>query len=421
LNNMQDNALKEEQSTQGAMIILVLGDHRKYFHVTGESILSNLSFPVIILANRISAEYFRDLGPNVTVLPAQWSNFENVRQQVIKIAGGQKIFSVATINEGLMLLAAELREELNLSGMSLAVATGFRDKLVMKRRLADAGVRVPRHTSCNNPVEVIELFRTSKKLVIKPIDGVGSRRVSFFEQEVDIQNWFKSESEPETYEAEEYINGTLFHVNAIVRDSKVLLSAAAMYVPGMANIDYQDGQPFVSVMVEDSELKRRLEEFSEHSIRALSLENGVTHLECFVTSNNEIVMCEVAARPGGGGIVEMIESQYGINYSLASLLLQADQGNLIEINRSIDEKFYGLMGFRLPTNCKIKSMPELDLFRDDYISFARIYASAGSFVPAAKHCTDFVGLLVYSSSSHNEFHARTKELHQRFYAKLEVN
>jgi hypothetical protein len=94
---MQHSALKEGQSTQGAMIILVLGDHSKYFHVTGESILSNVGFPVIILANRISAEYFRELAPNVTVLPAQWSNFENVRQQVIKIASERKIFSVATI------------------------------------------------------------------------------------------------------------------------------------------------------------------------------------------------------------------------------------------------------------------------------------------------------------------------------------
>lgn len=43
-----------------------------------------------------------------------------------------------------MLTAARLRERLGIPGMSLDAVRGFRDKQLMKDRVAAAGLRVPR-------------------------------------------------------------------------------------------------------------------------------------------------------------------------------------------------------------------------------------------------------------------------------------
>jgi hypothetical protein len=42
------------------------------------------------------------------------------------------------------------------------------------------------------------------------------------------------------------------------------------------------------------------------------------------------------------------------------------------------------------------------------------------FLPPAAHCTDFTGLLVFSSADLAEFDTRRTALYERFYASLEV-
>ena len=75
-----------------------------------------------------------------------------------------------------MVLAARLREELGLPGLTVAQTVPFRDKERMKQLLDAAGLRTPRHDrrpdrrrACGPPPSASAI-----PLIVKPIDGAGS-------------------------------------------------------------------------------------------------------------------------------------------------------------------------------------------------------------------------------------------------------
>jgi hypothetical protein len=217
------------------------------------------------------------------------------------------------------------------------------------------------------------------------------------------------------------VEGVLYHVNAVVHRGVPLLTAAAPYLPGMANIDFASGSPFVSVMLDEDDLKRRLQAMSDRVIEVLGLVDGVTHMECFVTAEGEIVFCEIAARPGGGGIVGMIEAQYGVNFARAALLLEAGFGErVMPPSQPAPDTLAGLIGFRLPRSGFLRRVPAAIDFGDDWIRAVTIDHEPGGFIAAAAHCTDFVGSFVFVARDRGHFDERRVELTQRFNKALEV-
>jgi carbamoylphosphate synthase large subunit len=77
--------------------------------------------------------------------------------------------------EVMVLTAARLRERLGVPGMSLDAVSGFRDKQLMKERVAAAGLRVPRSARVRTPAEAqAAAARLGYPLVMKPISGAGS-------------------------------------------------------------------------------------------------------------------------------------------------------------------------------------------------------------------------------------------------------
>lgn len=404
------------------MLILIRGAGSNFNDLHGQSILRDLPFPVVLFVDKASAAVFSDLGEHIEVQTVRWSNADDVVARARQLHDGHGLFAVTTLDEHLVDLAAVVRAKLGVAGMSEEVTSRFRNKILMKQLLGAAGVRVPEHARCSDRAAVEHLLAKYHKMVAKPVDGLGSREVAFIHSRTELDAWYQEQGEEglDGYEAEEYIDGVLYHVNAVVRDGKAMLTGSAIYMPGMANIDFTKGTPFVSVMVTDPQLKQRLEQHSDQVIEVLGLRQGVTHLECFVKADGEIVFCEVAVRPGGGGIVLMLEKQYGIHYGRAALLLEGGRGELVQLQAPQSDAVAALIGFRLDSAGFVQRIATPDHFAEDWIHHVDISAAPGSFVARAGHCTDFVGLLIFSSQDRPQFERKHIELHQRFNAQLEI-
>ncbi len=402
------------------LLVLARGEGKSYFDLKGNLIFDDLPFKVVVLCNKATLSYFEHAKESVEVHPVRWSDPTEVRQIVRDLHTTIGFDRIATLDEMMIDLAAELRQELGIPGMQPEEAARFRDKTVMKRILADHGMRVPHFSPCSDRGRVTDLLSRHEKLIIKPNDGQGSRDIAFVESDEELERWYAGCTDPTEFQAEEYIDGVLYHINALVENGKANLTASAPYLPGMANIDFSSGAPFVSVMLDDGELKRRLEHFSEQVIDALQLSHGVTHLECFVTPEDEIVFCEIANRPGGGGIVLMIEAQHGINYSRAAILLEMGNSCPVPIGFVSQGHVVGLMGFRSKESGFLKRVAPSDQFSENWIHLFRAEAEEGSFVPASAHCTDYVGLIIFSSRDRDEFEHRRSALYHRFYESLDL-
>jgi biotin carboxylase len=403
------------------LLVLARGDGRNLVDLDGRSIFDDLPFPVVVMADKASDDLLSELGPTVIYEKVTWSRVDAIRARAAALHAERGLLGIAVLDEKMVEFAAELRTELGLPGMDHAHSLRFRDKLLMKKLLGEAGVRVPGHARCDRRADVEQLLAMYQRLVIKPVDGLGARNVAFIDTQQELDAWYEEQRDPQGYEAEEFIDGVLHHVNALVQDGHARLTASAIYLPSMGNIDFPAGAPFVSVMVPHGELEERLQAFSDRVIAVLGLRDGITHLECFVCHDGEIVFCEIAARPGGGGIVLMIEQQFGVNFCRALLLLEAGDGDRIRLPGETMESVAGLIGFRLAGMGTVKRIASVESFRDPWVSHADIYRARGDFVTAAGHCTDYVGLFVFSSASRDEFETRRIELYKRFFAEFETD
>lgn len=401
------------------LLVLARGDGHVFNNLAGESILKDFPVPIVVFAEKTNAHVFEGLQGEVAVEIVRYYDVADVHARAARLHAEQGLLGIAVLTEESVELAADMREKLNLAGTPPEEAKRFRNKLLMKQVLGAAGVRVPENAECVERTHVERLLAKHGRLVIKPVDGFGSKEVAFVNSDAELAAWY-AKGKAKGFEAEEYIEGTLYHVNAVVRNGAALLTASAPYLPGMGNIDFSSGAPFVTAMLVSGELKERLEVFSNDAIRTLGMQDGVTHMEVFLKPDGEIVFCEVGARPGGGGIVLMIEAQYGINFARASLLLQAGRGDLVTLEQRNQGKVVGLMGFRHTHSSFIVRIAKPEAFSEDWIHFVRIGKQEGDFAPASGHCTDYIGLLIFSAPDFGEFERQRVNLQQRFYSALET-
>ena len=100
---------------------------------------------------------------------------DDVMARVTAWMKGQTVDRVLANWEVLVMLAARLRAQWGLPGMTPDTVHGFRDKQVMKERVAAAGLRVPRSVRVKTEREVrAAAEQIGFPLILKPIAGAGS-------------------------------------------------------------------------------------------------------------------------------------------------------------------------------------------------------------------------------------------------------
>ena len=220
------------------LLILARGDARTYRGVDGRSLLEGLPFEVTIFADRGNGPALRTLEGEHEIEVVRWSDEAAIIQRAVELHTGVPFTAVTTFDEQIVGLAAQIRDALHLPGMAPEVAELFRNKMRMKEVLDKAKVRTPYACHASDRAQVESLLAKFGKLVVKPVCGMGARDVVFIENQAQLEAWYAEGKDTEEFEAEEFIDGVLYHVNAVVRDGVPLLTARAVYVPGMGNIDF---------------------------------------------------------------------------------------------------------------------------------------------------------------------------------------
>lgn len=74
-----------------------------------------------------------------------------------------------------VLRVAEIRDALGLPGMSAHTALAFRDKLMMKRLFANAGLAAAPASAVRCVSDIVALAHEHGRGVVKPLDGMGAK------------------------------------------------------------------------------------------------------------------------------------------------------------------------------------------------------------------------------------------------------
>ncbi len=198
----------------------------------------------------------------------------------------------------------------------------LRDKALMKRRAQLGGIRVGIFEEAHERDDVVRFLKRVNQTLLKldgdpndPIHlkafdkaGCLGHRVISTPDEVDT---IPDEEFPVLMES--HLDGWEFAVEAWVHDGKIVFLNISEYV----RLGYS---VFVPASPELEKYRPEITRQLEKLIKTFDIKFGFVHPEYFVTSDGEMYFGEVAYRPPGFKVFELLERAYGFNAYQALVL-----------------------------------------------------------------------------------------------------
>jgi hypothetical protein len=253
--------------------------------------------------------------------------------------------------------AAFLRDELRLKGINSEQVKLYKDKVVMKRRLHQKGLRVPSFIECNNPADVISFCeRVNYPLMLKPKVGAASQGVYRVLSNSEMLPLLKSIG-TKVYECEEYVPGTVLHIDGLVNNQEIIFFKASKYINTCLAFNY--GIPLGSVIIDDVVFNKRIRDFTAEILEGLELSDSAFHLELIHSESNELVFLELNARVGGGEIPFLIRDLFSIDLVASWVRIQMQDNTPNHISDGHEVGGWLMIPEPQQVPCKVISCPSL--------------------------------------------------------------
>ncbi len=343
----------------------------------------------LVTERRPSATLSRPLAgiwvvPFCTPIDALWSG---IRARFPDIgSANQAPAAVIALTESAVSVAAALRARWRLPGVDTRTAHVCRDKFAMKRAARSHGItcadfaRVGTRTSASNLVQ-----RLGLPLVLKPVDSSGSRGTVNARTFTDVEQNLEA-----GLLAEAYVHGLEMSVESFVHDGRVVFANPTEYLlPLWANV--------VPASLSESTLTEVLD-LNQRVINSFQIQRGMTHLELFLTSGGP-VFGEIALRPPGGYLMDLIERSYG--FDPWQCLLDIELGSLPQLV-STARNFNGVWLLH-PGQGRVRRVAGCELAqRVSGVELVECHVKAGSLLRPREGSGQSVGRIVASGGSRKD-------------------
>lgn len=260
-------------------------------------------------ASQLPPEVHRHLSRYVQ-LACSLHDEEAARRELVPVLRGLAPDRIEAQWEPVVLLAAALRDELGLGGMSRETVLGFRDKQVMKERLAAAGIRVPRSARATTPDELrTEAARIGFPLIIKPIAGAGTADTHLVTDEAELARVIGCVTHVGELIVEEFITGDELTYDAVSIGGTPAFESVAQYFPKPLESRTQEWISPAQIVFRDPHAQPELAAgvaLGRRVLAALGMQTGFTHMEWFRTPSGEAVFGEIAVRAPGAKLVDQM-------------------------------------------------------------------------------------------------------------------
>ena len=246
--------------------------------------------------------------------------FATVRDLARRIS----IDQVECLWEPYMVLAARLREQLGLPGLTVAQTVPFRDKERMKQLLDAAGLRTPRHRATETVAGVwAAAEQVGYPLIVKPVDGAGSADTYRADSAAELDAILPSLRHVPQVSVEEFIDGEEFTYDTICAGGRVLVENICQYHPRPLLTKIHEWISPITMALRDLDAPglQGGRELGGAVLRALGFRDGFTHMEWYRKADGEVVFGEIGARPPGARTVDVMN--YATDADLFSAWAQA--------------------------------------------------------------------------------------------------
>ena len=259
--------------------------------------------------------------------------------EVLAVAEREHIDGIATSCNDMGLPAVGYCcDKLGLTGLTYEAALLCANKLAMKKRLTENGVRTARFHEVHNS---IELSKAASELtfpvIIKATDLQGSRGICIVKEPEKLSGAFDevmSLTHRDYCIIEEFIEGVEFGAQACVYHGEVLfvLPHGDETVMCKTAVPVGHYMPFSmsNDLASDVDLQAR------KAISALGLDNCAVNID-FISCDDKAYIIELTGRGGANGLTDITGEYFGINYyeMIASVALGDNPGDIFATRQNV--------------------------------------------------------------------------------------
>lgn len=259
----------------------------------------------------------RRLPGGVEVVAVGDFDEDRIRAAVHAAHRERPIDRLSTSSEFFLTTIAALRDELGIPGKGYDYTRRVRDKWLMKMRSRTLGLRCMDGAIATDLSAWASARPADGRLVIKPRWGSGARGVSVAADSEQALAVTARLDKPGDFLVEDFNPAPMLHIDGIVWRSDVLLQVSRYLRPCHVS---GGSIPLSSVTSDDRATVERATHFVKQLVAAWPIFDDVFHCEVFDTPEG-VTLCEIAARPGGAGVVDVFRGTRGVDLRHAKTLL----------------------------------------------------------------------------------------------------
>jgi len=227
-----------------------------------------------------------------------------------------KIETIIALDDYDVEKATFLRESLRIPGMGQSTGRFFRDKLAMRIKAQDSGIKVPSFSSLFNDEEINQFAdQVPAPWVLKPRSEASANGIiKVFDKESLWKHIHELGDNRLYYLVEQFKPGDVYHADGLIVNGKALFLTVSRYLDTPMEIS-QGGGIFRSANLKyGSDDDKAIKKVNAAIMKAFGMKSGATHTE-FIKNreDGEIYFLETASRVGGAHIAEMVEAATDIN------------------------------------------------------------------------------------------------------------
>ena len=230
--------------------------------------------------------------------------------------------------EQLQVPLAQVREWRGIAGMDVATALNVRDKARMKSVLREAGVPCARHRLVHRAADGLEFAEeVGFPLVAKPPAGAGAVATYRLDDVHALRGWLgtlPTGGEPALLE--EWLSGQEHTLDSVSQGGRSVWSSVADYRPPPLEVLRTPWIQWTVLLPRALDAYADIADVGPAALRALGVQDALTHLEWFRRPDGSVAVSEVAARPPGAQLSSMIGYVHDIDlYSAWAALMLLDR------------------------------------------------------------------------------------------------
>lgn len=227
-----------------------------------------------------------------------------------------KIDSIIALDDYDVEKATFLRENLRIPGMGQSTGRFFRDKLAMRIKAQDEGLKVPAFSPLFNDEDINQFAdHISAPWVLKPRSEASAHGIIKVHSKDELwQNIHQLGENRLYYLVEQFKPGDVYHADGLILGGKNLFLSVSQYLTTPMEIS-QGGGIFRSATIEyGSPDDKAIKKLNNDIMKAFGMKSGATHTEFIKChEDGEIYFLETSSRVGGAHLAEMVEAATGVN------------------------------------------------------------------------------------------------------------